>query len=143
MNRSEVRPLAAEGKFCGGCNISNPNRNLNLRDYVRPVLKSGGTDGGGTLCDLERLTGVVHEEARGPMEPAAGGGEKPPNVGALPAALLAGLGTAADDEPPVRSVTSEAAAVAVAVAALGLVQTGDGRLNAAARLSPPASSCCS
>ena len=69
--------------------------------------KSGGHDEGGTLRDLERVAGVRDNEARA-LEPVAGGGEKPPtklasvgpaNAGVLPAALLTGWGTTANDDP--------------------------------------------
>jgi hypothetical protein len=54
--------------------------------------------------------------------------------------MLSGPGIASDDDPPVRSVTSEAAAVIATLVARGLEQTGDGRFSAAARFPPSVAS---
>ena len=115
------------------------------------MAKSDAAAGGGTLRDLLRVPGVREDVARA-LEPAAAGGEKTPvksasvgpaNAGSLPAPFLAEPGTGGDDGPPVRYVTWEAAAVDGSLAEAGLLQRGDERFNAAARLTPPASNCCS
>jgi 4-aminobutyrate aminotransferase-like enzyme len=51
--------------------------------------------------------------------------------------MLCGQGITIDDDLPVRSVISDAAAMIAALVAGGLEQSGDGRFRAAVRLLTP------